>query len=132
MSSRRRALASVNASLFSSNLPAKRMYIATTRCGPEPSCRRLNQAPERKGRRNPGRRSPFTMSTKKLSVGDRVEWDTPQGKTVGRAEKKLTRPMKIKAHKVAASPQNPEYLVRTEKSRKLAAHQPTELRKLSR
>ena len=72
------------------------------------------------------------MSTKKLSVGDRVGWDTSQGTTVGRIEKKLTRPMKIRSHKVAASAKNPEYLVRTEKSRKLAAHQPTELRNLSR
>ena len=69
------------------------------------------------------------MSTKNLSLGDRVKWDTSQGTTVGRIEKKLTRPMKIKSHKVAASAQNPEYLVRTEKSRKLAAHKPSELRK---
>ena len=72
------------------------------------------------------------MSAKKLSVGDRVEWDTAGGKTTGRVEKKLTKPMKIKTHKVAASPKNPEYLVRTEKSQKLAAHKPTELRKASR
>jgi hypothetical protein len=63
------------------------------------------------------------MSAKKLSVGDRVTWDTSQGKTTGRIEKKVT---------VAASPSNPEYLVRTEKSRKLAAHKPAELKKLSR
>ena len=49
-----------------------------------------------------------TMSTKKLSVGDRVEWDTSQG-----------------------SRENPEYLVQTEKSKKLAAHKPAELRKKS-
>ena len=72
------------------------------------------------------------MSAKKLSVGDRVTWDTSQGKTTGRIEKKLTKAMKIKTHKVAASPSNPEYLVRTEKSRKLAAHKPAELKKLSR
>jgi len=71
------------------------------------------------------------MSTKKLSVGDRVEWDTSQGKTMGRIKKKLTSPMKIKSHKVAASKENPEYLVQTEKSKKLAAHNPTELRKKS-
>ena len=72
------------------------------------------------------------MSTKKLSVGDRVEWDTSQGKTTGRIKKKLTSPMKIKSHKVAASKENPEYLVETEKSKKLAAHKPAELRKKSR
>lgn len=69
------------------------------------------------------------MATKNLKKGDRVEWDTSQGKTVGRVEKKLTSPTKIKSHKVAASKANPEYLVRTEKSRKQAAHKPAELRK---
>jgi hypothetical protein len=72
------------------------------------------------------------MSAKKLSIGDRVEWDTSQGKTTGRIKKKLTHPTKIKTHKVAASAKNPEYLVETEKSRKLAAHKLSELRKPSR
>jgi len=45
------------------------------------------------------------------------------------AKKKLTAPMKIKTHRVAASAANPEYLVETEKSGKLAAHRPGGLRK---
>ncbi len=69
------------------------------------------------------------MAAKKLSVGDRVEWNTSQGKTVGTVQKKLTSPAKIKTHKVAASPQNSEYLVKTGKSKKLAAHKPSELKK---
>lgn len=72
------------------------------------------------------------MPAKKLNVGDRVEWDTSQGTTFGRVKKKLTRPTKIKTHKVAASAKNPEYLVETEKSKKLAAHKSSELRKRSR
>ena len=66
----------------------------------------------------------------KLSVGDKVEWNTSQGKTVGRVKKKLTSPTKIKTHKVAASAANPEFLVQTEKSRKFAAHKPGELKKV--
>ncbi|MCU0627551.1 MAG: DUF2945 domain-containing protein, partial [Gemmatimonadaceae bacterium] len=46
--------------------------------------------------------------------GDRVAWDTPQGETHGTVQRKLTRPMQIKGHKVAASPDNPEYLVRSD------------------
>ncbi|MHA3771566.1 DUF2945 domain-containing protein [Verrucomicrobiota bacterium sgz303538] len=72
------------------------------------------------------------MATKPLKPGDRVQWDTPQGKTVGRVEKKLTSPSKIKGHKIAASKSNPEYLVKSEKSGKRAAHKPGELRKVSR
>lgn len=61
--------------------------------------------------------------------GDRVKWDTSQGETVGRIEKRLTEEMHIKEHKVAASKENPQYLVRSDKSGKLAAHKPEELRK---
>ena len=45
-------------------------------------------------------------------------------------KKKLTSPMKIKTHKVAASKENPEFLVESEKSGKPAAHKPSELKKL--
>jgi hypothetical protein len=68
---------------------------------------------------------------KKLSIGDRVNWDTLQGEATGRIQKKLTKPTAIKGDKIAVSPGNPEYLVRTEKSRKLAAHKPSELRRKS-
>ena len=61
--------------------------------------------------------------------GDEVAWDTPQGETHGTVERKLTKPTQIKGHKVAASPENPEYLVRSAKSGKEAAHKPGELRK---
>ena len=45
-----------------------------------------------------------------LKEGDHVTWDTPQGKTEGVVEKKLTAPTDIKGHNVAASDDNPEYL----------------------
>lgn len=61
--------------------------------------------------------------------GDRVEWKTSQGKTEGKVEKKLTEPTDIKGHHVAASEDNPEYLVKSEKSGKEAAHKPDSLKK---
>jgi hypothetical protein len=61
--------------------------------------------------------------------GDEVEWNTPQGKTHGRVERKLTEPTDIDGHHVAASEENPEYLVRSDKSGKLAAHKPDALRR---
>jgi hypothetical protein len=64
-----------------------------------------------------------------LKLGDTVTWNTSQGPTVGRVKKKLTRPTTIKGHHVAASADNPEYLVETEKTRKLAAHKPQSLRR---
>lgn len=65
----------------------------------------------------------------RLKRGDHVEWNTTQGKTSGEVKKKLTRPTDIKGHHVAASSDNPEYLVESEKSGKQAAHKPQALKK---
>jgi hypothetical protein len=66
---------------------------------------------------------------KRLKPGDRVQWNTPQGKTTGTLKKKLTSARKIKGHVARASKENPEYSVQSEKSGKQAAHKPGELRK---
>ncbi len=66
---------------------------------------------------------------KSLKTGDKVSWETPQGKTTGTVQKKLTRSTAIKGHKVSASADNPEYLVKSSKSGKLAAHKPEALKK---
>jgi hypothetical protein len=66
----------------------------------------------------------------RFKKGDRVAWDTSQGETTGKIVRKLTRPMEIKGHHVAASPENPQYLVESEKSGAQAAHKPDELRKV--
>ena len=64
-----------------------------------------------------------------IKKGDHVTWGTPQGQTEGVVEKKLTEPTDIKHHHVAASADNPEYLVKSDKSGKEAAHKPEELHK---
>jgi len=43
-------------------------------------------------------------------------------------KKKLTKPTDIKGHHVAASADNPKYLVESEKSGKEAAHKPAALK----
>ena len=60
--------------------------------------------------------------------GDKVEWNGP-GKVHGTVEKKLTARTEIGDHEVAASPDNPEYLVKSDKTGKEAAHKPEALRK---
>jgi hypothetical protein len=67
--------------------------------------------------------------TKDLKAGDKVAWDTSQGKTHGKVVRKQTTETHIKRHKVAASKDNPEYIVRSDKSGKIAAHKPGELKK---
>jgi hypothetical protein len=69
------------------------------------------------------------MPKASLKKGDRVEWKTSQGTTSGTVKKKLTSPTEIKGHRVAASEDNPEYLVESEKSGKQAAHNPESLKK---
>ncbi len=66
----------------------------------------------------------------KLKKGDDVEWNTSQGKTSGKVKKKLTSPTEIKSHRVAASKENPQYLVESEKSGDEAAHKPESLKKV--
>lgn len=67
--------------------------------------------------------------SRQLKPGDRVEWNTSQGKTIGRVVKKQTQPTKIKGHEVAASRTHPQYLVKSEKSGKKAAHDANALKK---
>ena len=64
-----------------------------------------------------------------LKKGDKVQWESSQGTVHGTVEKKLTSPTHIKDHKVAASKDNPEYLVRSSKTGAKAAHKPESLKK---
>ena len=67
--------------------------------------------------------------SKSFSAGDRVKWNSSGGTAEGKVVKKLTSPCDIKGHHVAASEDNPEYLVETDEG-KQAAHKPEALTKL--
>ena len=67
---------------------------------------------------------------KALKTGDRVAWRSSGGGSVGRVERRLTSPGKIKGHEIAASEDNPEFVVRLERSGKVAAHKPSALRRV--
>ena len=68
------------------------------------------------------------MVAKNLKQGDKVGWNSSGGHSTGKIVKKLTSPMTIKGHKVAASADNPEFLVETEQGKR-AAHKPDALTK---
>ena len=59
--------------------------------------------------------------------GDKVEWNTPQGKTRGTVKKKLTSNTEVGGQKITASEDDRRYLVESEKSGKEAAHKPDAL-----
>ena len=62
-----------------------------------------------------------------LNQGDKVEWNTPQGKTRGTVKKKLTSETEVCGQKINASEDDPRCLVEGEKSGKEAAHKPDAL-----
>lgn len=66
--------------------------------------------------------------SKTLRAGDPVAWSSHGGTARGKVVKKLTSPTEIKGHHVAASKDNPEYLVETAEGKR-AAHKPGALRK---
>ena len=68
--------------------------------------------------------------TKDLKAGDKVSWSSHGGTANGKGVRKLTSETDIKGHHVAASKDNPEYLVETEEGKR-AAHRPGALRKKS-
>ena len=71
------------------------------------------------------------MAEKTFKAGDKVSWSSHGGSAHGKVVKKLTEPTDIKGHHVAASKDNPEYIVKSDKSGKIAAHKPAELKKRS-
>ncbi|XYJ10052.1 DUF2945 domain-containing protein [Telluria sp. B2] len=67
--------------------------------------------------------------TQEFKAGDKVTWESSQGTVHGTVKKKLTSHTTIKGHEVAASPENPEYLVVSDKTGAEAAHKPSALKK---
>jgi hypothetical protein len=70
------------------------------------------------------------MSSSKPKKGDKVEWSASQGTVRGTVERTLTAPMDIKGHHVAASKDNPEVLVKSDRTGAEAAHKPGSLKKV--
>ncbi len=59
-----------------------------------------------------------------------MQWHSSQGGLHGTVKKKLTAPIDIKGHHVAASPEHPEYLVVSDQTGAEAAHKAEALRKI--
>lgn len=60
---------------------------------------------------------------KKLKAGDRVKWNSHGGEAHGKVISKQTEGTTIKGHKVAASGEDPQYIVETDEGKR-AAHKP--------
>ncbi len=66
---------------------------------------------------------------KDLKSGDKVSWNSSQGEIKGKVEKKVTSATKVKGHTAKASKDNPEYVVKSDKTGAEAVHKPDQLKK---
>ena len=80
-------------------------------------------------RARPGR--PGAWPTRHSSKGDKVEWNSHGGTAVGTVERKITSDTEAGGRKVKASEDEPQYLVKSDKSGGTAVHKPSALRKTS-
>ncbi|MEU1535375.1 DUF2945 domain-containing protein [Streptomyces fagopyri] len=77
-----------------------------------------------KTHRSSGKRQP--------SKGDKVAWSSHGSRTSGTVEKKITERTETAGRTVAASPDEPQYKVRSDKSGRTAVHKPSALKKKSK
>lgn len=69
------------------------------------------------------------MANDEFSKGDHVEWKSHGGTAEGTVEKKITDDTTAAKRTVRASDDDPQYLVRSEKSGGEAVHRPEALKK---
>jgi hypothetical protein len=65
-----------------------------------------------------------------FSTGDRVSWNTPQGRTRGSIVEKKTSDFTLDGQRFTASSDEPAFVVESEKSGNRAAHKGSALRRL--
>jgi hypothetical protein len=66
---------------------------------------------------------------KNLRKGDKVSWKSHGGEATGEVEKKITQDTEAAGRKVSAGPDDPQYLVKSDKSGGEAVHKPDALQK---
>jgi hypothetical protein len=69
------------------------------------------------------------MSDDTFKKGDKVEWKSHGSKAEGKVEKKITSETEAGGRKVKASKDEPQYLVKSDKSGGEAVHKPGALKK---
>ncbi|MGW3356202.1 DUF2945 domain-containing protein [Streptomyces bungoensis] len=66
---------------------------------------------------------------RELKKGDKVAWKSHGSEAEGEVEKKITKRTEAAGRTVDASPDEPQYEVRSEKSGRSAVHKPSTLKK---
>ncbi len=68
--------------------------------------------------------------TREFKVGDHVSWNSEAGRIRGTIQKKVTAPTKFKTYTARASKEEPQYVVKSDKTGHLAMHKGKALRKI--
>jgi hypothetical protein len=69
---------------------------------------------------------------RQFKIGDHVSWNSEAGRVRGTIKKKITSPMRFKNYVVRASREEPQYLIKSDKTDHLAMHKGTALKKIAR
>ncbi|MEO6870619.1 MAG: DUF2945 domain-containing protein [Chthoniobacterales bacterium] len=73
-----------------------------------------------------------TPGKSEFKVGDHVEWNSEAGRVRGTIKKKVTSATKFKTYTVRASKEEPQYLIKSDKTDHMAMHKGTALKKLAK
>jgi len=65
-----------------------------------------------------------------FKVGDHVEWNSEAGKVRGTIKKKVVSAVRFKTYTVHASKEEPQYLIKSDKTDHLAMHKGSALTKI--
>ena len=65
-----------------------------------------------------------------MKIGDKVSWDTSQGRTQGKIVEKKTKDFQLAKQKFTASDDEPKFVVESDKTGARAAHDPSALHAL--
>lgn len=68
--------------------------------------------------------------THEFKVGDHVEWNSEAGRVRGTILKKITSEIEFKGYTVHASKEQPQFLIKSDKTDHLAMHKGSALKKL--
>ncbi len=74
---------------------------------------------------------PMKMN-REFKVGDLVEWNSEAGHVRGLIQKKVTSAIKFKTYTVRASKEEPQYLIKSDKTDHMAMHKGSALKKLAK
>jgi hypothetical protein len=67
-----------------------------------------------------------------FKCGDYVEWNSEAGRVRGTIQKKVTREIVLKGYKRHASKEEPQYIIKSDKTDHLAIHKGAALKKIKK